>query len=281
VAEEIQEHESHAELMAKAAEAAAARQVVIEQALRDAFSSFIEERSVEVVVFSEMNAEELARCLIAYPLILKPLIASCNIAARAIERDIGIKNVNTYVPILTEKQALLIAGYMMPFLPPNLEIAAMSYLDRVEFIDKEIRMGKGRWEQLVTNALTKYGREPFRKRKFIANDKPYELDAASPPTGAIAVGVDVKRIEARRDIHKRSDEIAQKAAKFKQIYPEGKFGAIIYYPFVAEYENIKSRLDTPEVDAVFFAGKLQAAIDNAAHLMLVQFGVAKGDDVLE
>jgi hypothetical protein len=215
------------------------------------------------------------------PLILKPLIASCNIAARAIERDIGIKNLNTYLPILTERQALLIAGYIMPFLPHNLEIAAMSHLDRVEFIDKEIRMGKGRWEQLVTNALTRYSREPFRKREFIANDKPYELDAASPPRGPIAVGVDVKRIEARRDIHKRSDEIAQKAAKFKQVYPEGKFGAIMYYPFIAEYENIRSRLDTPEVDAVFFAGKLQAAIENAAISLLIQFGAVKRDDMLQ
>jgi hypothetical protein len=281
VAEEVPEHESHAELMAKAAEAAAGRQVVVEQALRDAFSHFIEERSVEVVKFSEMNAEELAGCLIAYPLILKPLIASCNVAARAIERDIGIKNLNTYLPILTKRQAVLVAEYIMPFLPPDLEIVAMSHLDRVEFIDKEIRMGKGRWEQLVTNALTKYSREPFRKRKFIANDKPYELDAASPPTGAITVGVDVKRIEARRDIHKRIDEIAQKAVKFKQIYPEGKFGAIIYYPFIAEYENIKSRLDTPEVDAVLFAGKLQAAIENAAISLLTQFGVATRDDMLQ
>jgi hypothetical protein len=66
VAEELPEHESHAELMAKAAEVAAGRQVVVEQALRDAFSSFIEERSVEVVKFSEMNAEELARCIIAF-----------------------------------------------------------------------------------------------------------------------------------------------------------------------------------------------------------------------
>lgn len=39
--------------------------------------------------------------------------------------------------------------------------------------------------------------------------------------------VDVKRIEARRDIHKRCDEIVNKAAKFKRNYPRGTFIAFI------------------------------------------------------
>lgn len=46
----------------------------------------------------------------------------------------------------------------------------------------------------------------------------------------------MKRIEARRDIHKRCDEIVRKAVKLKQIYPKVKFGAVIYYPFIDEHQ---------------------------------------------
>lgn len=75
-----------------------ARQQKVEAATREAFSHFIETREVEVVVFSAMTALDLANAIVAQPLVLKPLTACCNIAARAIERDLGIKNLNTYKP---------------------------------------------------------------------------------------------------------------------------------------------------------------------------------------
>ena len=53
----------------------------------------------------------------------------------------------------------------------------------------------------------------------------------------------MKRIEARRDIHKRCDEIVNKAFNFKHAFRGGKFGAMIYYPFVDEHANIIIRTD--------------------------------------
>jgi len=90
----------------------------------------------------------------------------------------------------------------------------------------------------------------------------------------ILYAVDVKRIEARRDIHKRADEIVNKAAKFKQTYPAGKFGALIYYPFTAEHGNLRDRLAGAEIDSLVFASENIDSIDASTRLMLGKFGVA-------
>jgi len=105
---------SHADYMSWVADDAKARQKAIEEALRDAFAEFIETRQVEVIVFSNVSVLDLAKAVIRYPSILKPLVAVCNIAARAIERDLQIKNVDTYNPRLTEQQASAVAGYIKP-----------------------------------------------------------------------------------------------------------------------------------------------------------------------
>src|SRR5436190_21127002 len=73
----------------------------IQAALREAFASHIERHEVEVVVFSGMTVFDLARSIRSKPEILKSLLAACNVAARALERDLGIKNVDTYAPRLT------------------------------------------------------------------------------------------------------------------------------------------------------------------------------------
>jgi hypothetical protein len=70
----------------------------------------------------------------------------------------------------------------------------------VEYIDKEIRKGKGRWEQKILEALNRFGGAQFKKRTFMAKKEIYELDAACPASGDIEIGIDVKRIEAKRDI---------------------------------------------------------------------------------
>jgi len=207
------------------------RQRVIEEALHQAFSGFIETRSVDVIVFSGMSAIKLSKAMFAHPLVLKPLLASCNIAARAIERDLGIKNVDTYDPRVSRDEAKVLAGYIKPFLPVYLEIPTLARIDRVAFIDKEIRKGKGRWERKIIEALNSFALSRFKKRSFAVGGERFELDAAAPTSGEIELGVDVKRIEARRDIHKRCDEIVNKAAKLKSAFPMIKFGAVVYYPF--------------------------------------------------
>jgi hypothetical protein len=268
---------SHADYMKWVKEDADSRQEAMEDALRKAFSNFIEKREVEVVVFSNMSAFYLGKAITNHPLILKPLLAACNIAARAIERDLSIKNLDTYSPRLNEDQAKVIAGYIKPFLPSYLEIPALSQIDRVAFIDKEIRKRKGRWEKKVIEALNRFGRLRFHKRMFVAEGEQFELDAASPKSGDIKVGVDIKRIEARRDIHKRCDEIVNKAAKLKSAFPGCKFGAVVYYPFIEEHINIQNRLHSDNIDVIVFASEAKESIENAVRMLLSTLGGQKND----
>ena len=266
---------SHAEYMDWVKDVADSRGRYIEDALRQAFSAFVEKREVEIIVFSRMTALDLAEAIMAHPFILKPLLAACNVAARAIERDLSIKNVNTYNPRLSGDQAKVIAGYIKPFLPPYLEIPALCRVDRVEFIDKEIRKGKGRWEKAILKSLNQFGSLPFVKRMFNAAGEKFELDAAAPRSGDIKVGIDIKRIEARRDIHKRCDEIVNKAAKLKATFPDSKFGAVMYYPFIGEHINIQNRLRSENIDAVVFASEADESIKSAVRMLLSILGISE------
>ncbi|MET0517006.1 MAG: hypothetical protein ABW047_16960 [Nitrospiraceae bacterium] len=254
--------------MARVKDSADERQVLIETALRSAFQGFLETRSVEVIIFSSMTAINLSHALIREPSILKPLLAVCNIAGRALDRDLGLKNVDTYVPKLVEEQALVIAGYIKPFLPPFLELPALACIDRVEYIDKEIRKGKGRWEQKILEALNRFGGAQFKKRTFMVKKEIYELDAACPASGEIEIGIDVKRIEAKRDIHKRCDEIVNKAAKFKTASRRGKFGVVVYYPFIDVQINVESRLRSKHISGLVFASETDESIETAVRLLL-------------
>ena len=139
-----EDYGTHRDYMEWAKESADTRQKAIESGLRKAFSHFIERRETEVVVFSSMSAFDLAKAILAQPLILKPLLACCNIAARSIERDLDIKNLDTYLPRIHDDNAKVIAGYIKPFLPAYLELPALIQVDRIAYIDKEIRKGKGR-----------------------------------------------------------------------------------------------------------------------------------------
>ncbi len=268
---------SQADYMDWVRDDANSRQKTIENALRKAFSDFIEKREVEVIVFSSMTAFDLAEAIIDHPLILKPLLVASNIAARSIERDLSIKNVDTYKPRLSADQAKVIAGYIKPFLPPYLEIPTFSQIDRVAFIDNEIRKRKGRWEKRVLKALNLFGSSQFHKRIFTAAGEQFELDAASPRSGDIKVGIDIKRIEARRDIHKRCDEIVSKATKLKSTFPDSKFGAIVYYPFIEEHVNVQNRLRSENIEGVVFASEAKESIENAVKMLLPTLGVLRND----
>ncbi|MGQ9684276.1 MAG: hypothetical protein ACUVX9_17230 [Anaerolineae bacterium] len=249
------------------------RQQAVEEALRQAFAAFIERREVEIVAFVSMSATDLANALIVRPLILKPLLACCNLAARAVERDLDLRNLDTYLPRLSEGDARLLAGYLKPFLPSYLELPALSALDRVAYVDKEIRKNKGRWETRVVAALNRHSAVPFRKRRITVNGENYELDAATPKEGTIHAAVDVKRIEARRDIHKRCDEIVNKARRLKSAYPGARFGAVLYYPFVDEHVNVQSRLRSGDIDGVVFASEGDASLDSGVRHLLAMLAV--------
>ncbi len=259
----VSDYSSQADYINAVQSDAGERKVQVEKALFEAFSGFIENREVSVILFSAMTAFDLAEGILRYPLVLKPLIAVCNIAARAIERDLGIKNLNTYDPRLTRESANVIAGYIKPFLPQYLEIPSLGTVDRVAFADKEIRKNKGHWERRISDELRKRAENPFSKRKFAVGGETFELDAANPATDDVQVGIDVKRIEARRDIHKRCDEIVNKARNLKAAFPDSSFAAVIYYPFIDEHINIQHRLHSEDVDCVVFASDSADSIRNA------------------
>ena len=64
---------SHRDYMELVAREADERQQAIQQVLRTAFAKFIETRSVEVIVFADMDVFELATAIQKFPFVLKPL----------------------------------------------------------------------------------------------------------------------------------------------------------------------------------------------------------------
>jgi hypothetical protein len=247
----------------------------IESSLIAAYKSVLEYREVPFIRFGDLNAAELADAFVAYPLIIKPTLCCVNVAQRAISRDLGF-DLDTYSAKITAEQARILAGYIKPFLPPAIAVPALVELDRYFWTDKELRAQKGNWERTITEAINRASTVVFRKRKFVSDGEEFEIDAAYPAKGEpIEVGVDVKRIESRRDIHKRADEIINKATKFKKTYPKGKFVALVYYPFPTQHVNAQSRLHSANIDAVFFAGETQSSIDNSVEMMVGKLGLHK------
>jgi len=268
-------YDSHADYMGWVKTDADARAVEVRTTLIRAFAKFVEVREIEVINFSTMTAMDLAAAIQEEPSILKPLMACCNVAGRAVERDLDIRGLDTYVPRLSETHAAAIAGYLKPFLPQELAVPALSELDRFFFVDKEIRARKGRWEQTIVESLNKLSRHTSKKRRFDVGKESFEIDAAAPETGKIEIAIDVKRIEARRDIHKRADEIINKATKFKKKHPKSLFAAVVYYPFTAEHVNVQSRLESRYIDAVCFASQGGEQIGVAIGLLVDQLKIRK------
>lgn len=268
-------NDSHADYMGWVKTDADARASVVRETLIRAFAKFVEIRSVEIINFSAMTALDLAAAIQNEPSILKPLMTCCNVAGRAVERDLDIRGLDTYSPRITATQAAVIAGYLKPFLPQELAVPALSELDRFFFVDKEIRARKGRWEQTIVESLNKESRYSFKKRRFEVAEESFEIDAAAPATGKIEVAIDVKRIEARRDIHKRADEIINKAAKFKRKFPKALFAAVVYYPFTSEHVNVQSRLESKYINAVCFASQGEEQISVAVGLLVDRLRIRK------
>ncbi|MCK4348990.1 MAG: hypothetical protein KAW47_10270 [Thermoplasmatales archaeon] len=264
---------SQADFMKRVQPSATERITKVEKALRNAFKNVIKLEEVEVIPFSEIGAVELGRAIEKHPIILKSLLAACNIGARAIERDLQIKNLDTYREKISSENAQVIAGYIKPFLPSLIPLPSLVHIDRVEFIDKEIRKAKGQWEKLVLNKLNKLAEKKFKKRKFEVAGQSFEIDAASPSTGKICIGIDIKRIEARRDIHKRCDEIVNKSLKFKEVYPDSKFGVVIYYPFIEEHSNVQDRLRSDAINSIVFASESGDSIFSAVKILLSKLKV--------
>lgn len=275
---EVSSTATHAERLSLVIDDARARRARIGVALRVAFEPYIEVRQTEWILFKNVTADALSAIFLTNPDVLKPITAACNIAGRAIRRDLGFE-VDTYKPRLTKSQADQLAGYLRPFLPDALAIPAVEAIDEWFFVDKELRKTRGHWEKLITDELTRRSGKLFRKRKFAiadSNGRPmeFELDAAhSAASSPILVGIDVKGISHPRDFHKRGDEIVNKAEKFKTVYPTGKFGAVLHYPFMDSRDNVLQRLRNPAIDGIVFAGDSKESIELAVLALLPQLNI--------
>jgi hypothetical protein len=268
------EYSSHQDQL-KGSQPSPERLAQIESALVAAYKDVLEYRQVPFIRFGDMDATELAKAFVTCPMIIKPTLACVNVAQRAISRDLGF-DFNTYSTKISADQAKILAGYIKPFLPPAIAIPALVELDRYFWTDKELRAQKGNWERGITDAINQVSTVVFRKRMFSCDGEEFEIDAAYPARGEpILIGVDIKRIESSRDIHKRADEIINKATKFKKTYPNGKFVALVYYPFPTQHINAQSRLHSTHIDGVFFAGETKSSIENAADMIVGKLGVRK------
>jgi hypothetical protein len=250
------------------------RVIDLEAALLSAFERVIEIQEIPVILFGDLSVDELTTAFHRHPIIIKPILTSVNVAQRALKRDLDL-TFDTYALTVPERIAAQIAGYVKPFLPKALAVPALLELDRYAWTDKQMRARKGAWEQTVTNIVNADSTKTFRKRKFECHGEIFEIDAAYPARdGPIEIAIDVKRIESQRDIHKRADEIINKASKFKQAYPAGRFFAIVYYPFPQQHANAGNRLQHPDVDQVYFAGETNSSIKHAVDLLMGYLGFA-------
>ncbi|MEC1645121.1 hypothetical protein [Bacillus halotolerans] len=269
----MEEYSSHREQVEQV-EGVLERSNQLQETLITAFEDYVFLKEVPFINFGSMNAQELAEAFKSYPIIVKSLLACVNVAGRAVKRDLDI-SLDTYKGKLTEEKAGILAGYIKPMLPNELAIPALCELDRWFYVDKEIRKFKGSWEKSIVLAFNNNSDSEFKKRKFKSGEDQYELDVASPVEGEIKIGVDIKRIESTRDIHKRADEIINKAIKFKKTYPQGKFFTIIYYPFPSEHLSLKTRLTDENIDGIYFAGESFSSVEQQVKYILSEINLLK------
>lgn len=245
---------------------------VLQESVLKGFKDFLIIKETNYINFKDMTAEELAQVFHQYPIVIKSVLASVNVAGRAIKRDLEI-DIDTYSQTLSPEKAGILAGYVKPILPAEISLDALCELDRWFYVDKEIRKLKGNWEKNILEALLTYSGKEFQKVKFDIENQKFELDAAYPISNSIEVGIDVKRIEARQDIHKRADEIVNKASKFKEAFPKGKFFAVLYYPFPNDHINLKERLAGPNINGIYFANETSLSINQQIKYLLGAVGM--------
>lgn len=267
--EEDTEYSSHKDYIGWVEADANEREAGLLELLNSAFKKHITQEPIPVIDFSSIETDELAGIIESEPAFLKPLTALCNVAGRALKRDLGL-GVDTLKPKYKPGEAKKIAEYIAPFLGAKYPVPTIATVDRIQFIDKEIRAHKGRWEKGILESLNKASTRVFKKRKFTVDTDSFEIDAASPISGKILVAVDVKRIEAKQDIHKRCDEIVNKAAKFKVDHKGSHFAAIVYYPFSADHESVINRLKFDNIDTVLFAGESLDSVEAAVRSLVAE-----------
>ena len=78
----------------------------LEEALVSGFEAHIDYQRAPFIVCDRITASDLATALVRHPIILKSILASVNVASRAIKRDLGF-NLHTYKPVTPERARAL------------------------------------------------------------------------------------------------------------------------------------------------------------------------------
>jgi hypothetical protein len=238
----------------------------IEAELSIAFKGYFTSDESKLIDISSLTPEMFAEILIRHPKLLKPFSVLAVVAMRAFEKDLGIRNVNTYKPHLSEQQALKISKYLLEQIPKRFCLDTIRELDRNQFIDKEKRKLKGSWENGIIETLVEKTGLKFTKTRIIVVGEEYEIDAAYFEGLNLKYAIDIKKIGSRRDFQKRSDEIINKSVAYRKLYPEGKFAAVVHYPF--ETDALRSRLKSNFIDMVVFANDSPESITEAVKTLI-------------
>jgi len=233
----------------------------IETEIAMAFQDWIKIYESRLIDISGITPDQLGEILFNHPKLLKPLSVLGVVAGRAFEKDLGIKNINTYEPNLDKQESVKIAGYLLNQIPREFLLESLRELDRNQFIDKEKRKFKGSWENQIREMLVNLSGLDFSKCKITVSGEEYEIDAAYFEGKYLKYAIDVKKIGARRDFQKRSDEIVNKSDAYKRRFPNGNFAAVVHYPF--EKDAVRSRLNRESIDLVVFANDSPESIAEA------------------
>ena len=90
---------THSDYMSRLEGETYEREKKVGRVLRDAFSGSLTQQPADVISFADVSVESLGKAIANFPDVLKPLLIACNVAGRAIERDLDIKNLDTYSPL--------------------------------------------------------------------------------------------------------------------------------------------------------------------------------------
>ena len=65
------------------------------------------------------------------------------------------------------------------------------------------------------------------------------------------------------------------AEAVQSIFPDAKFGAVIYYPFIEEHVNVQNRLRSDNIDSIVFASDAKESIANAVRILISTLRIPK------
>ena len=268
---------SHAERLDRVRDEAEAREAAVTVSLAHAFEGVLVTEPTDWVRFDLMDAAELAAIPRTSPGIAKGLLEACNLASRALERDLGIQ-VNLYRPTFSAQESVKLAGLLLGRLPARLPLATLTALDRRAFVDKQLRAEAGNWERRVLDALNHLAAEHrFAKHKLKGADGTFELDCAAfhARSGSLAGAVDVKRINGvARDVLNRARDIRDTARKLRACHAELPLVAVIYYPDPAEHDVIRQQISQgSDVRDVLFASEEPSSLEAVALAALAALGL--------